>query len=77
MLQIWLGTSIVVVEECFLTFHWNWNVLMTWPIQSVLKEGPNLCAQEGKKGILTNCVDTAGLVGRSRCCKSLVLQRLV
>ena len=32
---------------------------------------------KGKTGILTNCVDTARLVGRSRCCKSLVSQRLV
>ena len=30
-----------------------------------------------KKGILTNCADTARLVGRSRCCKSLVFRRLV
>ena len=61
----------------FLTFPWTWNVLTTWPIQSVLNEAPFLCAREGKKGILTNCVDTARLVGRSRCCKSLVSQRLV
>ena len=61
----------------FLTFPWNWNVLTTWPIQSVLNEAPFLCAREGKKGILTNCVDPARLVGRSRCCKSLVSQRLV
>ena len=61
----------------FLAFPWNWNVLMTFPIQSVLIEAPFLCAREGKKRILTNCVDTARLVGRSRCCKSLVSQRLV
>ena len=61
----------------FLTFPWNWNVLTTWPIQSVLTEAPFLCAREGKRGILTNCVDTARLVGRSRSCKSLVSQRLV
>ena len=61
----------------FLTFPWNWNVLTTRPIQSVIREAPFLCAREGKKGILTNCVDTAGLVGRSRCCKSLVSQLLV
>ena len=61
----------------FLTFPWNWNVLTTWPIQSMISEAPFLCAREGKKGILTNCVDTARLVGRSRCCKSLVSQRLV
>ena len=46
-------------------------------IQSVLNEALFLCAREGKTGILTNCVDTARLVGRSRCCKSLVSQRLV
>ena len=61
----------------FLTFPWNWNVLTTQPIQSVLNGAPFLCAREGKKGIQTNCVDTARLVGRSRCCKSLVSQRLV
>ena len=61
----------------FLTFPWNWNVLTTWPIQSVINEAPFLCAREGKKGILTNCADTARLVGRSRCCKSLVSRRLV
>ena len=61
----------------FLTFPWNWNVLTTWPIQSVLDEAPFLFAREGKRGILTNCVDTARLVGRSRCCKSLMSQRLV
>ena len=54
-----------------------WNVLTTWPIQSVINEAPFLCAREGKKGILTNCADTARLVGRSRCCKSLVSRRLV
>ena len=61
----------------FLTFPWNWNVLTTWPIQSVLDEAPFLFAREGKRCILTNCVDTARLVGRSRCCKSLMSQRLV
>ena len=61
----------------FLTFPWNWNVLTTWPIQSVINEAPLLCAREGKKGILTNCVDTARSVGRSRCCKSLMSRRLV
>ena len=61
----------------FLTFPWNWNVLTTWPIQSMLDEAPFLFAREGKRGILTNCVDTARLVGRSRCCKSLMSQRLV
>ena len=52
-------------------------MLKTWPIQSVLNEAPFLCAREGKKRILMNCVDTARLVGRSRCCKSLVSYRLV
>ena len=47
----------------FLTFPWKWNVLTTWPIQSVISEAPFLCAREGKKGILTNCADTARLVG--------------
>ena len=47
-------------------------MLTTWPIQA-----PLVCAREGKKGILTNCADTARLVGRSRCCKSLVSRRLV
>ena len=61
----------------FLTFPWNWNVLTTWQIQSVLHEVTFLCAREGKKGILTNCVDTSRMVGRSRCCKSLVSQRTV
>ena len=61
----------------FRTFPWNWNVLTTWPIQSVLNEAPFLCARERKKRILTHCVDTARLVGRSRCCKSLMSQRLV
>ena len=60
-----------------LTFPWNWNVLTTWPIQSVINEAPLLCAREGKKGILTNCADTARLVGRSRCCKSVMSRRLV
>ena len=60
-----------------LTFRWSWNVLTTWPIHFVLNEAPFLCACEGTKGILTNCVDMARLVGRSRCCKSLVSQRLV
>ena len=63
--------------KVFLTFPWNWNVLTTSPIQSVTNEAPFLCAREGKKGILTNCADAARLVGRSRCCKSLVSQRLV
>ena len=61
----------------FLTFPWKWNVLTTWPIQSVISEAPFLFARERKRGILTNCVDTARLVGRSRCCKSLMSQRLV
>ena len=61
----------------FLTFPWNWNVLTTLPIQSLINETPFLCAREGKKGIQTNCVDTARLVGGSRCCKSIVSQRLV
>ena len=30
----------------FLTFLWNWNVLMTWPIQSVLNEAPFFCARD-------------------------------
>ena len=58
----------------FLTFPWNWNVLTTWPIQSVLTEALFLCAREERKGILTNCVDTARLVGRCRCCKSPISQ---
>ena len=45
----------------FLTSPWNWHALTTWPIQSVLNGAPFLCAREGKKGILTNCVDTARL----------------
>ena len=61
----------------FLTFPWKWNVLTTWPIQSVISEAPLLFAREKKRGILTNCVDTARLIGRSRCCKSLMSQRLV
>ena len=28
----------------FLTIPWNWNVLTTWPIQSVLTEAPFLCS---------------------------------
>ena len=36
-----------------------------------------LFAREKKRGILTNCVDTARLIGRSRCCRSLMSQRLV
>ena len=60
-----------------LMFPWNWNVLTTLPIQSAPTEAPFLCAREGKKGIMTNCVDTARLFGRSRCCKSVVSQRLV
>ena len=63
--------------KVFLAFPWNWNVLTTSPIQSLISEAPFLCAREGKKRILTNCVDTDRLVGRSRCCKSLVSQRLV
>ena len=61
----------------FLTFPWKWNVLTTWPIQSVISEAPFLFARERRRGILTNCVDTARLVGRSRCCKSLMSQRVV
>ena len=61
----------------FLMFPWNWNVLTTWPNQSVIHEAPFGCAREGKKGILTNCADTARLVGWSRCCKSLMSRRLV
>ena len=56
---------------------WNWNVLTTWPIQSVLTEAPFVCARQRKKGILTNCADTARLVGRSRCCQSPISQSLV
>ena len=52
------------------TFPWTWDVLATWPIQSVLTEAPFLCPREGRKGILTKCADTARLVDRSRCCKS-------
>ena len=52
-------------------------MLTTCPIQSVINEAPLLCAREGKKGIETNCADTARLVGRSRCCKSLMSRRLV
>ena len=52
-------------------------MLTTWPIQSVIHEAPLLCAREGKKGILMNCADTARVVGRSRCCKSIVSQCLV
>ena len=65
------------VGRVVLTFHWNWNVLTTWPIQVVLTEAPSLCAREGKKRILTTCADTARLVGRSRCCQSPISQRLV
>ena len=61
----------------FLTFPWKWNVLTTWPIQSVISDAPFLFARERKRSILTNCVDTARLIGRSRCCKSLMSQRLV
>ena len=61
--------------RAFLTL--NWNVLTTWPIQSVVSEAFFLCARGGKKGILTNCADTARLVGRSRYCKSFMSQRLV
>ena len=59
------------------TFPWNWNVLTTWPIESVVSEVPFLRAREGKKEILTSCADIARLVGRSRCCKSFMSQRLV
>ena len=52
------------------TCPWTWNVLATWPMQSVLTEAPFLCAREGRKGILANCADTARLVGRLRCCNS-------
>ena len=52
-----LCCSTVVVEEWFSHFLGNWNVLTTWPIQSVLTEAPFLCARKGKKGILTNCAD--------------------
>ena len=31
--------------------------------------GSLLCACDGRKGVLTNCADTASLVRRSRCCK--------
>ena len=54
------------------TFPSTWNVLATWPMQS-----PFLCARVERKGILTNCADTARLIGRSRSCKSLSVQRLV
>ena len=33
----------------FLAFLWNWNVLMTFPIQSVLIEAPFLFARERKE----------------------------
>ena len=59
------------------TFPSTWNVLATWPMQSVLIEAPFLCARVERKGILTNCADTARLIGRSRSCKSLSVQRLV
>ena len=52
-------------------------MLTTWPIQSVISEAPFLLARERSRGILTNCVDTARLVGRSRCGKSLTSQRVV
>ena len=52
-------------------------MLTTWPIQSLLAEAPFLCIRARKKGILTNCVDTARLIGRSRCCQSAFAQRLV
>ena len=61
----------------FMTFPWNSNVLTTWPIQSLFAEAPFLCIRERKKGILTNCADTARLTGRSRCCQSPFAQRLV
>ena len=54
----------------FMTFPWNSNVLTTWPIQSLLAEAPFLCIRERKKRFLTNCADTARLIGRSRCCQS-------
>ena len=60
-----------------LTFPCYWNVLTTWPIQSVLAEASFLCAREGKKRILANRADTASPVGRSRCCQSPISQRLV
>ena len=77
MLQTWLGTSNRRGGRVFLTFPWKWNVLTTWPIQSVINEAPFLFAREKKRGILTKCVDTARLIGRSRCCMSLISQRLV
>ena len=43
----------------------------------MLTEAPLLCAREERKGIFTNCADTARLVGRSRCCKSPISQRSV
>ena len=50
----------------FLTFPWKWNVLTTWPIQSVISEAPFLFARERRRGaILTNCVDTARCFGWS------------
>ena len=63
--------------KSILTFPWNWNVLTTWPIESEINEAALFCAREGKKGILTNCAGTARLVGRSRCCKSLLSRLLV
>ena len=45
-------------RRVFLTFPWTWNVLTTWPIQSVISEALFLCVREVKKGILTNCADT-------------------
>ena len=58
-----------------LLFPWSWNVLATWPIQSVLTESPFLCARERTKGIVTNCADTARLVGRSHCCRFPISRR--
>ena len=40
-------------------------------------EAPFLFPLDGKKGFLTNCAETARLVGRSRCCQSPISQRLV
>ena len=43
--------------------------------QSLLAYAADLA--QGKTGILTKCADTARLVDRSRCCKSLVSRGLV
>ena len=52
-----------------------------WTVEYSTWEGrrrcPFWCARKGKKRILTNCADTARLVGRSRCCQSPITQRLV